>query len=356
MAPKVTQEMIDRGDIVDPEQIEEFQNALDTPDDDDEPVLDDDEDEVIENKDGEEEDEEESEEEEDEGSGEGDSEDSDDEGEESGDEEGDDTDPEQEEGDDEGDTGNRIPISRLNKAIAQRDAEKAAVEAANQRSAWLESQLEKLIANKELPAKDEVVDDPFDFAQAETQYIDYILEGETTKATELRAEIDAEKIDLIRADIANVQEVTRQETRSDIEAKEFDIVVSNFENKYSFMDSSHDDYNVEAVDTTNALMQGFMADGKTSRQEALTKAVKRVAPMYQTDEKPVLGGKKKASKRTKDARGKNLKAVKQTPPKIRGASKRDRSIDDIKVSNLPDKDFDTLTSKEKAVLRGDIVG
>ncbi len=355
----ITQEEIDRGDIVDPELIEQAQADLDKNDDDDPtPIVDEDDEEKDDDnddEDGDDKDEDATDEDEDEDSGEGDSDEEDEEDEESG--EQDPTSDEEQESDekdeDTGDEGNRIPLSRLNKALAQRDAEKAQRETEQNRTAWLEKQLEELIAAKKLPPKDEVIEDPFDFAEAETKYIDLILEGDTTQAADLRAEIDAEKIILIREDIANNREETRGEIAAGKEQDLFDIAVDNFENKYPFMDINHKEYNEEAVDTTNALLTGFIADGKTSRADALAKAVKRVAPMYSKETKPKVD--KKNSERNKETRKKNLKAMKQTPPKMRGKEKKDRDVEGVNAYDLSRKEYKSLTKKEKAVMRGDVV-
>lgn len=351
----ITQEEIDRGDIVDPDLLEQAQAELEKNDDND-PAPDDDENEELEEE--AEDSENDDEEGDDEESGEGDPEDETEDEEQPGAQDEEDPEDEQEsdeEAEDSGDEGNRIPLSRLNKALAKNKQAAEALEAEQNRTRWLEQRIEEMIAAKQLPEKDEPVAEPFDFVEAEKNYINLILEGESDKAIELRAEIEEERYNILKEDIASTKDETRTERMAEKEQEAFSVAVDNFENKYPFMDNDHDDYNEEAVDTTNALMQGFMADGKTSRADALAKAVERVAPMYDKKEsKTGLGGKKNTA-RDKETRKKNLKVMKQTPPKNRGKQRKDRSVDDVKPSELSSKEFNSLTKKEKAILRGDVV-
>jgi len=350
----ITQEEIDRGDIVDPELLEQAQADLGK-NEDPEPEEEGGEEEEATEETGEDEGEESEDEDEDSGEGDSDEEGKDEEESTPQSEEGDDTDPEPEEEDDTGDEGNRIPLSRLNKALAQRDMEKDKREVLEGRTAWLEKQMEELIATKQLPAKDEVVEDPFDFTKAEHDYFNLMLEGEEDKAVALRGEINAELAQAMKNDIASVKDDTRAERMAEKEQEIFDIAIDNFENKYPFMDVNHDDYNVEAVDTTNALLTGYMADGKMSRTEALEKAVKQVAPMFGKEVKEGLG-KPKTSQRLKDTRKKSLKTMKQTPPKMRGKTRQDRDVSDVKAYDLSQKEFKSLTKREKAEMRGDHIG
>jgi len=236
---------------------------------------------------------------------------------------------------------NRVPLSRLNQVLAQRDHEK-------ERTQWLESQLEKLIEQGTLPKEKEDVGEPFDFISAESKYIDLILDGEVKDAAELRGLIDEARSDVFSDELSSVAEKARDDAKTisqeEREQDRFDAAIENFENKYEFLDSESDEYNQEAIETVNALMVGFMQN--ESKSKALKRAVERVAPMY-------ASGTESTSNRKKASRKKNVDASKRTPPKIPGKGTKELDLDSIDVEKMPESDFNKLSAREKAILRGD---
>lgn len=318
------QKLIDRGDFLEDE--EELEEELEDEDEDDDSDLDDEDD---------------GEGEEEEGSGEEEL-DRDEEDEE--DEEGDDPDEEDEEEDDT-ERNQRVPLSRLNQVIEQRKL-------AEERNQWLESQLEKLIEQGTLPRKDAEVKEPFDFASAESKYVDLILEGSTDEASKLRNQIDAERTNLLKAEIDKVREEAIKSGKDVLEDDKFELAISNYKNKYDFLDDETDAYNEEAVDTTNALMASFIANGD-SKTTALRKAVERVAPMYGKPIKKELGENTK--RRNKTTRKRNVKVIKNTPPNSRSKRGSTRDLEAVNVAKMSEKQYRELSAKEKAILRGDIV-
>ena len=265
----------------------------------------------------------------------------------SDDSEGDDEDAEEEESG----SGQKVPISRLNRVLSQRDRERDRVE-------WLEDQLERLLEHQVSSAdpKGKVVDSPsvYDFEEAETKYADLLIEGETSKAAKLRNEINKRReedfqsrFNLLREELADA---VVEGASTSVDEDRFNTLVENFENKYSFLDIESDDYNEEAVETVNNLMVGFMTESNMTKSKAITQAVKKIAPMY---EKP---GPKETSKRDQKARKRNVKAMKQTPAKMRGKHNRVRDVSDLDLEKLSDREYGKLTAREKAKLRGDFVG
>lgn len=248
----------------------------------------------------------------------------------------------------------KIPKSRLDEVIRQR-------EEARERNAWLEEQLEKLInANLTKVEKEEVKESTklsYDFDSAEENYIALILEGETAKAIKLRREIDNARAEEYKEMLQTITEKATTQAKSEsnaaIEAEKFNTLISNFENKYKFLDYESDDYNEEAVDTVNTLLAGYVAAGK-SKPEALKLAVSKVAPLYEkvSDKKvntqPTLGNKRKVEAGKKAARAANSQ-----PAKTKSVSTRAVDAETIRVDKMSEKDFSKLTAKEKSILRGD---
>lgn len=341
-----------KGISMDPEkdEIEDVIDRGDFIDDDDEHLDDDDvspdEDESEEESDT---DEDESEEDEDNDDDEdGDSSDTDE-------DEDEDSEEEDEEDDEEvdGEGNQRIPRSRLNQVIQQR-------EDAKERSAWLEEQLEVLIKQRQAPEEPtvpEVVIPDYDFDASEEKYGDLILEGSVKEAAALRREINAEQNKLFEAQIATVREEASVEaaktSKASVEDGAFSTFLDDVVSEKSYLDDQSDDYNERAVKMANSLMSSYLAEGGYTKAEALALAVSDIGPLFE-DDKPEQLGKKKASTRDKSARKKAVKASEQQPPNAeRRTGRKGVDLDNIDVGKMSDKQFNSLTRKERATLRGD---
>ena len=234
-----------------------------------------------------------------------------------------------------------IPKSRLDAVIAQREAEK-------ERTLWLESQLEKLINQSSEATQKKEVKEAYDFSSAEMKYADLLIEGDTSKAASLRAEIDTERKQEMLDLISSIKEESKNEAISTsskaIDDQKFDTLVDNYENKHPFLDVESDHYNEEAIETVNTLIAAYIASG-TSRNEALSLAVKKVVPIY----KPSL----KNTSRKKASIKRAASASKRQPPRSKGRTFKNIDREELSVADLSERDFSKLTNKEKRVLRGD---
>ena len=243
----------------------------------------------------------------------------------------------------------KIPRSRLNKVIEQREELK-------DRVSWLEEQLEKFIEGKSPPKRVEPERSEYDFDLAESKYIDLILEGDSKTATALRREINEERAYLFKQEINTVKEEARQHAKEEasatLEGGRFDTLVNSYEQKYPFLDVESKEYNEDALDTVNSLMVGYIKDKGMNQIEALTKAINKIVPMFTKDVKQSLG-----QKRTDTAKTKALEAAKKQPIKQQTSIKEDKiSVADLNVSKMTEKQFNKLTAEERAILRGDILG
>jgi len=331
------EELEDRGDFIEDESEEEVVEDESS----------DDEDEELEPQEQEDEDEDEDAEED-----ESVSEDDEDEGSDEEDESEDTEEGEDEVEEDPDDTGNqRVPRSRLNQVIQQREEERA-------RAAWLEEQLETLIGQRQTPdAEPEPKDETplYDFDDAEERYGNFLLEGDTKQAGAVRKEMNGERDKLYQKQIDDVKAAMKVEaseaSKASLEDDKFDTFLNKTFSARAYLDDASDDYNERAVKMANSLMTSYMKDGMT-KTKALGQAVEDIAPLF--EEKPTLG-KKKSTTRTKNARRKAAKANDQQPPstsrKSRGKGTRD--LEDLRVDKLSEKDFNSLTKKELAILRGD---
>jgi len=240
----------------------------------------------------------------------------------------------------------KIPKSRLDAVIKQR-------EEAKERAAWLEEQLSKLIAKQSEVEKVKEPEVPaFDFDQAEEDYITFIIEGETAKASKLRSEINkarqAETVRLVNSikESSSAEAKTLSEAR--IEEERFKNLVEALEVKHPYLNNKHKDFNEEAVETVNTLLAGYIAAGK-SRSEGLKLAIAKVNPMYEKQNKP----KTVAETRTKEAGKKAVIAAKSQPIKTRSSTSSAVDAKALNVLKMSERDFNSLTDKEKRLLRGD---
>jgi len=241
----------------------------------------------------------------------------------------------------------KIPKSRFDEVIRQR-------EEAKERNLWLESQLEKLIEQSaKKAAEPEITLPSYDFDEAEERYISLIIEGETSQASKLRAEIDKQRQAELRVLIASITESATSKAKSEsaevIEQERFSTLIESYENKYKFLNTNAKEYNEEAVDTINTLLAGYVASGKT-KVEGLKLAVAKVAPLYTSpvQSKPTLGNQRKV-----EAGKKAAKAANSQPTKTKSVSTRSVDSETIAVAKMSDRDFSKLTEKEKRILRGD---
>jgi hypothetical protein len=240
----------------------------------------------------------------------------------------------------------KIPKSRLDEVIRQR-------EEAKERNLWLEQQLEKLInqQNKKEEAAKPVVPE-YDFNAAEEKYISLIIEGEIAQATKLRNEINKKQQDQFLSLINDVENKATSKAKSEsseyIEKERFQASIEVMESKHPFLDHKSKQYNEEAVDTVNTLLAGYIAAGK-GKVESLQLAISKVVPLYtKVATKESIGDKRKV-----EAGKKAADASKRQPSKAKSASERGAGFGEVNINKMSEREFSKLTAKEKSILRGD---
>lgn len=267
-------------------------------------------------------------------------------GEEEADDEEDEEEDDEDDGADEEEEDSRIPRSRLNQVIQQREAEKERVK-------WLEDQLETLIkaqTAKETPAT--APETKYDFDQAESQYIEKILEGDVESAQKIRAEINKQRDSEYHKQIETIKDSLKnsslEETTKALDDAKFKEALADATSKYSFLNDRSKSYDEKAVRMANSLMASYVQEG-LSKTEALNKAIKDVSPLFDK-------GTSKTKERTTEARKKAVRASKSQPPEsLAKGGKRTRNLENIDIGKVPEKVFNSLSKKELAKLRGDII-
>lgn len=243
----------------------------------------------------------------------------------------------------------RIPKSRFDE-VNERMKE------ANERNLWLEEQLETLIKQSAQQQKTAAPKEPevpeYDYDLAEEKYISLIIEGDITKATKLRNEINTFRQNDLKKLISGIESKAMDGVKSEsnqlLEKERFATSISTMESKYPFLNHKDKSYNEEAVETVNTLLAGYIASGK-GKVESLQLAIKKVLPLY---EKKVASKQTLGEQRKSEAGKKAAAASKQQPAKGKTTA-RTSDMGKVDINRMSERDFKKLTAKEKSILRGD---
>ena len=271
--------------------------------------------------------------------------------EEEDDEEDDESDRDDGEDDDEGDESEdddedeeeeekdiRIPKSRFDEAVGK---EREKVKAAEERAAWLESQINKLIelqANKGSEKVEQIEEQAADVDDLEAEYVNKILEGEVDEAKKIRKQINQIQEKRISSLLEETKKNAKEEARNLSEQEKFDIAVQKSVVEYPFLDPDHETYNEELVIDINALSKGYVQSG-TSSAQALEKAVKKLAEPYKKSlEKP----KKSTTKKTTQREAQKADKKAKQPPNTKSGKVKSLTPDDIDWDNMSEAEFDKL--------------
>lgn len=227
-----------------------------------------------------------------------------------------------------------VPKERLDKVLARNRELEAELARKNVASSTTETK-----GAKEVKA--------FDFDAAEEAYQDAILEGDKTKAKELKSQMrDAERAQL-KAELAKE---TGTDSKRDRVNEAILRATSDIEQNFPVLDSNSKLYNKEIADEMVETYTGLVASGKDPLA-ALEKALKITVKMHDlVDEDAEEDPTPK-----KDVKDK-LAAAKKQPPKMPASErskKKDLDADDIDISTLTEEEFDALPEAVLRKMRGD---
>lgn len=238
-----------------------------------------------------------------------------------------------------------IPKDRLDKELAKR------------------RQLENRLKELEDQAKTTQTPAPhaeFDFDDAETKYMNAVLDGETEKAKKIRAEIRQMERAQLQAEMQQSMQETSQRTQAQIR---LDSAVQEVVSQYPQLDVNGEAPDQSLIDETNELMSGFLNAGYDP-VDALKKAVgyttASLGVNMDVTEKAVIPDSKtrdlsaeKSAKRLQEGAEKREKATTQQPPKLSGESQRSRDDSVVDIFKMSDKDWNNLSDEQLRKLRGD---
>ena len=237
-----------------------------------------------------------------------------------------------------------VPKSRLDEVLAKQKA--------------LQKQLDDLKSTVK-PATD--APDEYNFVEKEVEYQNALLDGETTKAAEIRAEIRTAERAQIEYEMS--KKMTEEVSQSH-QATALQQAATALESEFPVFDSKSDQYDEALTQEVIDLRDAFIIKGENP-VAALSKAAKFVISengmVDMADASPSLAGgtapkgnlDEVAKKRAEVS--KKLKAADAQPPELQGEGTATRGDKALDLSNMTEEEFDALPEATLKRLRGDII-
>lgn len=259
-----------------------------------------------------------------------------------------DTDTDDEEGD--GGDSPRIPKSRFDQVIAQREELKQYAARLEER----EDKLLKLLESNQAPKAQEPAKPAFDMDAKEGEALDAMLEGDAALYRSLRAEINAHILAEARASASTMETTATTAAKEAAKAikdeDQFQLAIDTFAEKYPFLNAGNKEFNEEALTAIDKLFNKFVGAGD-SKATALTEAVTLIAPRYTKGDTKLSTAK--AARRAKAVK-KAASATNQTPPETKGRSTQ--KVEEFSyeaLATMSEKEYRKLPLSIKKKLRGD---
>jgi hypothetical protein len=236
-----------------------------------------------------------------------------------------------------------VPKERLDAVLAKQKA--------------LQKQLEEMQSQQNVGAE---APEPYDYDAKETQYQEFILDGETAKATALRKEMRA-------AEKAELQYEFDQKMGQTVEQSQQATVLqqaaAELESTFPVFDQHSETFNADATQEVVDLRDAFITQGYQP-VDALSKAANFVIKDHgfadSTPESALSAPKAKpavdeiAKKRANNA--KKLKAAEAQPPELPGeSSSAHGEKPESDFSNMTEEEFNALPEATLKRMRGDIL-
>ena len=236
-----------------------------------------------------------------------------------------------------------VPKERLDAVLAKQKA--------------LQKQLEEMQAQQTVEAE---APEPYDYDAKETQYQEFVLEGETAKAAALRKEIRAAEKAEMQYEFEKKMGLTVQESH---QANALQQAAAELEANFPMFNQNHEAFDTEATQEVVDLRDAFITQGFTP-VDALAKAssfvIKDRGVVDQAPESALSAPKAKpavdevAKKRANNV--KKLKAAEAQPPELPGeSSSAHGEKPESDFSNMTEEEFNALPEATLKRMRGDIL-
>ena len=248
--------------------------------------------------------------------------------------------------------GKFIPLDRHEKLLKKERA----------RREELEAQLSQSRAGQQMAQANEDLSRVEDELVAmEAKYNDLLAEGDTQTAAQLMTQIRRKNAEL--NSITAAQRDAEVMARA-VEKVRFDEALDRIEEAYPELDPNSDEYDEDTYQDVYDLMMAGRQRG-LSATKALQRAVARVMGAETTAQKrattatPRVDENDVASRRRGEAVRRNLDAARRTPPATHRISANNDAAGGAltakAVMNMSEDDFEKLSDKDLARLRGDVL-
>jgi hypothetical protein len=237
----------------------------------------------------------------------------------------------------------------------------------NERAKAAEAENAKLKAQIDAAKPPETEEDAFDVDAKELEYMEFMLDGKTSEALQVRKEINA-------AQEAKWKSETKTETQQEItqstNQSELDALSEEAEVLYPVFDPNHEDFDESLTNRVLVYYQGYAASGQAKNQgDAFVMALADVVQQADLDtkygkaedtdtdtdtskEEKVIDDPKKDSKKKAKA---DLAGKAHTPAVKEGGASDDTGAAVPDVNKMTDEELDALPPKALARLRGDFI-
>jgi len=207
--------------------------------------------------------------------------------------------------------------------------------------------LQKQLNEAQNPPPEAIKEAPeYNFDQKEQEYQELVLNGESEKASSLRAEIrEAEKQQMM----FEMQSRMGQTVQQSNEATELQTKAVEIQKIYPILDETSAVYDEVKTQEVLDLRDAYMIQGRTGA-EALQKAVDLLMPSPVDAKTPDPVQQKVAEKKKVANVNKKIEAAESQPPAMKGKNKAEKKVD---INTLSVDEFDALPPETLKRMRGD---
>lgn len=212
----------------------------------------------------------------------------------------------------------------------------------------------KITEFEEKEAESQAEAPQYAFGEKEVEYQQLVLDGEPTKAAELRSEIRTAEREQVMFEMKKEmgQTVQISQTERDLAVKAQEI-----QEVFPIFDENSAEYDSELTDEVVGLRDAFAYQGYDAA-DALAKATDVVLQMkkpelLQTEESDSAPKQVLQQKRQKATVKKKIAAAQSQPPELQGESASQRGEKSVDVQVLSDDEFGALPEETLRRLRGD---
>ncbi|MAO23307.1 MAG: hypothetical protein CMJ25_21345 [Phycisphaerae bacterium] len=233
-----------------------------------------------------------------------------------------------------------VPKSRLDEVLAKQKA--------------LQKQLDDIKAQQTPP---EDAPEAFDYEAKELEYQNFLLDGESAKATQVRKEMRQAEREQIAFEMR--QEMT-QKVSQNAQANALQQAANDLEANFPVFDQNSADYNAEMTQEVIELRDAFMVQGFEA-VDALSKAANFAIKSHNLESPSTLEAPSALTAKSVDEVAKKraevskkLKAAESQPPELPGESSANRGEKPLDLSTMTEEEFNALPEATLRRLRGDI--